>query len=45
MEYWSVEKDLNPLSITPTLHYSKPTELFNNGTSRKDYIFLGDSSS
>jgi len=27
MEYWSVEKNIIPLVITPTLHYSKTLEL------------------
>jgi hypothetical protein len=28
MEYWSIEKkDIKPLAITPTLHYSNAPEL------------------
>jgi hypothetical protein len=31
MEYWSVEKkDINPLAITPTPHYSNPMKLIEN---------------
>jgi hypothetical protein len=34
MEYWSVDKKgINPLAITPTLHYSNTPKLIENETS------------
>ncbi len=41
MEYWSVEKDIHFLTITPVLQYSNAPKLIENENHLVDYLLFG----